>query len=599
MIWRLKWLAVAWLTLCGATNANASATVDVDIEVNFLASKHRSGSVADNVDAWLAIVSRKASDEGIGSVAMLTRLHQQAPAQIRQALMPYGYYSPEISSSLKHKDTDRWQARYVIDTGPATRVTAVNLVLADPDTSGSADVSVDVSVQELRLAAEATLGMGQRLRHHRYEQAKKDTLSRLLALGYLDAAFTEARLEVDPTQHSAVVNWVLAPGTAYEFGTITVEQDILRDEFVARYLDVREGQRFNTDRLIQAQLALNNSNYFASVALDIQRDAASDGRVPVVFRTTRRKRQRYSAGLGYGTDTGPRVSAGLATRRVNDRGHKYRINTRFSQIETSVQAEYDIPIKNVASDRWRFSALAEDAQVGDADARQYALGIAREDSWGPFRRRTFLNAERTSFQFGDEPVRRSTIIYPGATLSWDRLDDPEFVRRGVSLSITAQGGSSSVGSETSFVSLGTSGRFIRGLSPRMRLLAALDARYLTAGSFERLPPSQRFFLGGDRSVRGYAFQGISPENAAGDDIGGSHSVSGSLEVDYQLGANFGLAVFADAGGVSFDWPNDLQTALGLGLRYRSPVGMIRLDLAHPLDDSSRDVRVHLSIGPDL
>ena len=253
----------------------------------------------------------------------------------------------------------------------------------------------------------------------------------------------------------------------------------------------------------------------------------------------------------------------------------------------------------MTKDRWRIYAQVLRADVGDADGIQYSLGAGREDSWRGVRRRLFVNAERSSFEFGDLGSQNATLIYPGVTLSFDRLDDPQFVRRGFSLAATLQGGADAAGSVTDFVSLQLTGRGILPFGKRGRLLAAAEARVLEAGNFSALPPSQRFFLGGDRSVRGYAFQGISPENAFGDDIGGSRSLSFNLEADYRVKGNWGVAAFFDAGDVSDGTPTNFLKGVGLGVRYRSPVGMIRIDVAHPLDDPDNDVRVHLSIGPDL
>ena len=304
-------------------------------------------------------------------------------------------------------------------------------------------------------------------------------------------------------------------------------------------------------------------------------------------------------GLGFGTDTGPRASAGIASRRVNKRGHRYRADGRVSTVRSSLQLEYDIPIKDVAKDQWRFYAQVEQGDIGDADATQYSLGAGREDSWYGVRRRMFLNVERSNFNFGDESSRSATLVYPGINLSFDRLDNPRFVRRGFSLAATLQGGAEVLASSTDFVSLQLSGRGILPLGKRGRLLVAADAKIVEATDFSALPPSQRFFLGGDRSVRGYAFQTISPENAAGDDIGGPRSLSFSVETDYQLGGGFGIAAFFDAGDVSNGAPTDFRRGVGLGARYASPVGMIRIDFAHPLDDPNSNFRLHLSIGPDL
>jgi translocation and assembly module TamA len=130
------------------------------------------------------------------------------------------------------------------------------------------------------------------------------------------------------------------------------------------------------------------------------------------------------------------------------------------------------------------------------------------------------------------------------------------------------------------------------------MLAHAEAGAAVADQFFDLPPSQRFFTGGDRSVRGYDYQDIGPQNLVGETVGGRYLLAAGIEADYLIYGDFGAAVFFDAGDAFNDAP-DLQKGAGIGLRYRSPVGMIRLDFAHPFDDPDDSFRFHLSIGPDL
>ena len=499
-----------------------------------------------------------------------------------------------ITSRWSQASLDRsgepWRARYAITPGPRTHFTHIGITRSGPG----------AELPEL-LAAQAALPIaaGDPLDHREYSTARRGLVQVLYNAGYLDARYVRAELNVDPTLASAEVLWQLDSGPRYYFGPLHIEQSALRDALVQRYHDIKPGEPFVADRLIDLQIALNNSNYFADVRIDVRRDEVVEGRIPVRVTAASVPRRRYTAGFGFGTDTGPRLRAGIENRRVNRRGHRYRSSARVSDIERGFLAEYDIPIKNISRDRWRIYAQAEDAEVGDARVDEYALGVAREDGWRGLRRRWFLNAEHSSFRFGDAPRQDATVVYPGVSLSWDRLDDPQFVRRGLSVSASLHGGLDALASSTDFLSASVSARGIVPLGQRGRLLTALSLSAVEAAQFDRLPPSQRWFLGGDRSVRGYAFQSISPQNVAGDDVGGPYAASASLELDYQVAGNWGLATFFDLGDVSNGTPNDFSKGVGLGFRYRSPVGMVRIDVAHPLDDPDTNVRLHLSLGADL
>lgn len=591
-VWRLARQALV-LTLCLQPLAPAHAgeqTLKLTVELRGLSDELR-----DNALAFLSIDDlADALNEAVGEAGLMQarrrveQAHRRAPAELANALQPFGYYSPDIDGELSAGPP--WTARYRIDQGPRTRVSAVELELVG---DGMAVESIAVAAQRFREL------QGKSLRHARYQARKSALQSSAVAAGYLDAAYQALALEVDPASQSAIVAGRFDTGPLWSFGAIEIKQEVLRDSFVQRYHAIEPGQPFDAQRLVQLQLALNDSGYFDHVELDVRRSDARDGRIPVTVSTQPAKRQRYSAGAGFGTDTGPRVKAGLETRRVNRRGHSYRIDTRLSAIRSTLRAEYRVPFKNIASDAWRFQARADRAEIADADSTQYVVGVAREDSWGSVRRRLFANVERERFAFGDAPSSTSTLVYPGLTLSLGSLDNARFVRRGYSLTMTALMGADALGSDVDFASLRIGARSVLPLGSSSRLLLASELGYLDTSEFADLPPSQRFFAGGDRSVRGYRFESISPVNAAGDDIGGDHLATFSVEADHFFAEQWGIAAFADVGSSSLGSPTDWRSGAGVGLRYRSPVGMIRLDLAHPLDDPDTAVRIHLSIGPDL
>lgn len=599
---KLLLLAALGALALGATSSVLAATGSVAVRVTGLDAPLKANTLA-----FLSIyqatrpagftlfdaAATKAEQEKrsrVFTALRIERLHQLAQGEIEQALQPFGYYTPTITASLESPEPKRWKADYKVVPGPRTAYAKVVVEVVGEGAQLPAVV---------RRVAKVQAQQGRGLDHAFYQSNKGALLTDLANAGYLDARFTKAELRVNPNAQTAELQWLLETGARYYFGPVVVAQDVLRNSFVARYHNITAGEPFSTARLVDLQIRLNDTNYFNSVELEVDRDEAVDYRIPVTLRAQPAKRRRYTAGVGFGTDTGPRVSAGIEARRVNNRGHKYRLQTRFSAISSELQGEYEVPIKNVAKDRVLVYAGGQQREVADADTTTYLVGVAREDDWGPFRRRLFFNLEREQFEFGDAPQQQSTLVYPGINLAYDRVDNPKFVRRGYSLTLQLHGGLESLGSEVDFTSIGLSGRGVLGFGSRWRMITAAQAAWVDTDEFSALPPSQRLYAGGDRSVRGYGFQSISPENASGDDIGGRYLASASLEVDYQLGGSWLVAAFADAGEASQQRPNDFKLGVGLGIRYRSPVGMIRFDVAHPLDDPDNSFRVHVSIGPDL
>src|SRR5690606_2460729 len=132
-----------------------------------------------------------------------------------------------------------------------------------------------------------------------------------------------------------------------------------------------------------------------------------------------------------------------------------------------------------------------------------------------------------------------------------------------------------------------------------RIISRADAGFTEADELIELPSSVRFFAGGDNSVRGYAYESLGPTNDDGDVVGGRHLLTGSIEYDHLFLPSWSAAIFID-GGNAFDTVDTFEAlyGYGVGIRWRSPIGPIRLDVAGPSDQ--RDAfRIHVSMGPDL
>lgn len=516
------------------------------------------------------------------------RLHRQATREIRAALQPFGYYEPVIDAQLS-RDGDTWRAVYRIDSGPPTLIDEVDIRISGP---GQTDAGILAARQASRLAP------GKRLLHSDYEATKQALLQKALAAGYLDARYQRAELRILKLRQLAQIHLLLDTGPRYFFGPIRIEQDILDPDFVQEFVQIREGEPFNTDALLKLQLALSDSSYFNQVEVEPVRADTVDFHIPVVITTTPSKPRRYAAGLGYGTDTGPRLSLASEFRRINRRGHGILADMRLSKILQSVGAQYQIPIGNLVSDRLVFSSRAEFESFADGGSTdRYTLGASRNEGWGPLQRRLYINYLHENFSLGDDDEIVDFFI-PGITLSQLRADDILFPRRGFSWSTDLRGSPGLI-SNTAFARIDLSGKLVYPLSDRGRLLLRSRLGATGVEDFSVLPTSERFFAGGDQSVRGYAYQTLAPEDASGDVVGGKYLAVGSIELDYLFVGNFGAAVFVDSGNAADDFLPSPKTGAGIGFRWRSPVGMLRVDIAHPFDDSDHDFRLHISIGPTL
>ncbi len=584
--------------LCINATGWAIATERLNVEIIGI-----TGDVLQNVEISLSIsTASKEQEAGLlegfsfddkeGKPALseptIKRLHRLAPEEIRQAMQPFGYYEPKLDAQLE-KINGVWQAIYRIAPGPPTILERVEIRVKG---KGGEEPPVTEVLTSTKIVS------GEKLDHRAYQQTKNQLSDVLYNAGYIDARFTQSEIRVYPPRQKADIYLTVDSGPQFQFGPITVEQDILNQDFVDKFATFKQGDRFDTSKLIDYQLALTDSNYFGEVEILAERENAIGTEIPVIVKTKATKPRRYTAGLGFGTDTGPRVTAGAELRRINHRGHKVRFDLLASSIEQSFSSQYLIPIKNVATDNLAFTASTSRVQEGDIDTDQFKLGAGINENWLGFRRRLSLTLEQENFDIGDG-TQTSTLVIPGILLSRTYADDPLFPRSGYSVNLDIHGGVESPLTETTFLHTSISARSVLPLTERSRLLLRGELGAIQATTFSDLPPSQRFFAGGDQSVRGYGFQELSPKNSDRDAIGGQYLTVASIEADYLIYKNFGMATFFDVGNAGDDMLTSLKKGLGMGLRYRSPVGMIRFDLALPLDDDADSFRLHISIGTDL
>ncbi len=534
-----------------------------------------------NVLAWLSI-NRLAQD---ASALSVQRRHRRADKEIRNALQALGYYSPQIKREL-HIGEDSWVARYRIDPGPRTLIKSVAVEFSGP---GAVPLQ-----QGLRLPAL----QGKGLHHDEYRTLKEQLLNAAFGAGYLDAELTHSLLLIDPPNASASIQLQLDSGLQYLFGQIHIEQDILKPEFLKRYVQIETDSPFNVDSLLALQLRLSDLDYFQSLDVTTQRRETGDPHIDVRIQAEAKPPQRYQFGFGYGTDTGPRFSLNSEFRRLNRSGHRLRGDLRFSPVQRLISARYLIPTGQEIGTNWAVQSRYTDEKFADGRGEEYLLGLTRTRVVGSRLWQAYVNYEFANFSIAGEH-RETTLLKPGLSLTLRDSDDALNPQRGYKLFLDMHGAREDFGSSSSFIQTLIRARLIWPLSQRSRLLLRGQSGISLVGEISNLPLSERFFAGGDQSVRGYAYQSLGPKDASGQVIGGEFLSLISIELDRLFYGNYGGAVFFDYGGASDEPGELLARGVGVGLRWRTAIGMVRADFAHPLDDPDGGFRVHIGIGVEL
>jgi translocation and assembly module TamA len=540
----------------------------------------------ENVLAYLS-VERERQRETLNA-GRLRLLHDKAVTEIEAALRPFGYFKPTVTASMDGSEQS-FILSYYVEPGPAVKLQDVEFRLlgeaaADPQLSKTFPMSVGEVVDQAR-----------------YEQAKQQMLADIIESGYLDARYIEHQLRVDLQHYTASIKLHLDSGMRLRFGEVRMHQDVMNPEFLARFITFNAGDPFSQDALLNLQSDLVDTEYFKQVEVVTLRDQKEGDRVPVDINLKPNKRNRYRIGFGYSTDMGPRLTLDWKNRRRGRNGHRMSSELQISQPLSTLSTEYIVPLQRPTVDFVSFGASLEhfntDTNQGDQASLSATHSVSLSRGW---RRSLGLEYSYEDFEVGEQEGK-SRLLVPSITWLRIKSDSKTYIQRGKRLELRLEGASDGLLSSTNYFQLYTAAKFIRGIGEGdWRVLNRLELGATWADELTDLPPSKRFFAGGDNTVRGFGYQDLGPRDEDDEVIGGRYFAVGSLELERRIVGKWSGALFMDAGNAfDPDYATSSAYGLGFGVRWRSPVGPIRIDIAQGRLDDERQWRLHVLIGPEL
>jgi translocation and assembly module TamA len=447
---------------------------------------------------------------------------------------------------------------------------------------------------------EHELKPGLRLNHGAYERVKANLLRAAKNDGYLDAHFTRNDLLIDREARRATVALELATGERYHYGRIAVAQDVINEDAMRRLLRMHENDPYTLDSLLRTQYVLDDTQYFSTVDIESGTPDKQSRTVPVTIRGEPNRKHRFGTSLGYGTDTRFRGTFSWEDRLVNESGHRSRLELLGSSVVKDITERYVIPVMDVALEKLEFTATVRDEKLGDTRSKRQEIGSGLTQVMGRWQRVLFLRlSNETTIVPGDTPdsLDRRTQHYLIPGMSYSTM--PSYIVGGrvrpYSVYMEVRGSPQTLGSDASFLQFRIQAERYFDFGPlwELRLRGELGASWTP--SFDLFPASQRFFAGGERSVRGFALNDLSPTDANGSHIGGKDLATGSIELERRLPRNLGAAVFFDAGNAFNSFGDPVEYAAGIGARYHIAVASFGVDVAEPLSRSGNP-RLHLYIS---
>lgn len=567
---------LALLAILSPTPAHAlTVEVEAPAEIKALLTKHlettRAARQGEKPDA----------DE-------FERLRRQSEQTARDLLATEGYFSPRIETTVERKGGD-WRVDYRVDPGARTTVRSVKLTF-----DGGLQARPNAAALRSRIEHAFLLKPGMPFRQADWHAAKLAVLRPLLGTRYPAARLAASEAHIDPAARAADLTLTIDSGPPFFYGEPVIRGTRRYPVSVARNLNpAKAGKPFRQQDLLDYQMALEASGYYAQAMVHIDPDPARAAAVPIYVDVVERPEKQFSAGVGMSTDTGPRVQAGWLTRDVGDRGLRLKLDARVETSQQAGGAELAWPRTSAGYENSIGTQLRE-ADIKGQKTRSTTFAARRNRTRGRIETTLSLQYQTERQTIGDVLNAHNQALTANYAWTHRTVGRAFYPRSGHVLTLQGGGAAAALLSDTSFIRL--YGRYTQFFpaGENGRLILRGEAGGVLADTRDGIPTDFLFRAGGDNSVRGYAYQSLG-RTLVGGVAAVRYLATGSVEYNYFFSRNWGAAVFVDAGDAA-DSPGQLSPVFGYGVgaRYRSPVGPVNLDVAY--GEATRAFRLHFSLG---
>lgn len=574
-----------------------SIALSINLQVHIKGLKP---DLTNSIRADLTLVEAKS--EAKLSVARIKNLYQLANKQITATLEAKGYYHSHIDASLSKQpgatpEEDTWIATFTIDQGVPTKIQSIDIDIKGPGRSNA---------QLQSLLKTPRLKTGDILIHENYEDTKDELLANLNAKGYLQAELSESVLLVNRATNTAEIKYIVNTGPQYTFGKVTFVDGAYREEFLQRFAPFKTGDPYDLEKLMQFQANLEAVDLFNKVRFDPLNDLQDPNNtvVPIQVRLHVKPKNKYTGSIGYGTDSGVRGSLGWLHRRRSTDGHKISTNIFASQTRSNARANYIIPGKQPATDKYIIGALGQIEDFEELYSRKAEISGSQITKRGRLESMYGVWYFTETFRITNlSPTLNKKYLLPTAKWIWLDPYSNSYFEYGTRLDFRVRAGAQALLSDNNVAQFELNAKKLIPVTEKSRLALRTSLGAVAGTDFDVLPPSLRFFTGGDDTVRGFAYNSLGPLADPNDPesvTGGRYLFVGSIQGEHKVYEEFSGVIFFDMGNASLSTKIPLAFGAGFGVRYRTPVGSFRLDLAKPLNTVvNKHWRVHLNFGTEL
>lgn len=520
--------------------------------------------------------------------AVLDRLIERAPSDVRELLATEGFFAPQIKVERTLSESAQ-VVRIHVTPGEPTNVASVAL-----DFTGVIADNPDDTVRLAQIRKGWPLPQGARFRQETWDAAKDALLSTMILDGYPTARIVASEARVDPASSRVALSVRADSGPLYRFGALEITGlERYPRELVENLNPIRPGARYTHEALLRYQAALQASGYFRSASVSIAPEAGSAATVPIVIRVDEHPAKKVDLGIGYSTDTGPRAQAGFTHYNTFQPGWRSQSKLKLEGKQQSLDTELAF-VPEANGWRNRVNAEANRTDVKGLITQRVAFSGSRA-----FRSLRMEHDITVKYQAEMQKItasRDDNLQALSLNYSWTMRGVDDLLRptEGYLINLQLGGAAKPLLSTRSFVRAYGRGIYIWPLGRHDRLHLRAEAGAVWAESRDGIPLEFLFRAGGDQSIRGYAYQSLGVQEGAAV-VGARYLLAGTLEYQHDFTAEWGGAVFIDSGNAADSLPGFRAVqGYGLGARWISPAGTLNFDIARASQDAK--IRFHFTIG---
>lgn len=559
---------------CGTAQAAYEVSVDAPRALRSLLKSH--------LDLVRFAKRDDVSDEQFGF--LVTASIEQANDLVRTE----GYFSAVIRTDVRNLGHGRKRVVLTVDPGVRTTIAAVTLHFDGP---------VNQEAPALALAARQawTLHVGDPFTQADWSGAKAAALKALQARRYLAARIAHSDARIDPRAHTAVLTVDFDSGPTFRFGEIHLDGVKRYPRTIIDHVNpIHRGEIYSAAKVQELQKQIQATPYYSSVAIDVANNPAQRAAAPVDVKLSEYQYQNVRSGVGYSTNTGPSVQGSYQYNNVFDRAWVFTVQGLLEPSAQNGSLSLAMPPDGKA---YVNSALASYTRTDyeDTDIHSVQVGAQRARSLENYdwTYSLMFYEDRLNQNNGDITVSRA--LMPGWSWTRRNVDDPVFPSEGNLFHAEAGFAVKGIFTDQTFARFYLHGKqYFKIDKTDLIVLRGELGGVLTSGSSSGVPASLLFRAGGADSVRGYSYESIG-NTVDGSVLPTKYLITGSTEYQHWFTHDYGGAVFYDIGTASDTWSEKtFYQGVGIGARWRSPIGPVNLDLAYGLRNHS--VRPYLTLG---